>query len=127
MVTVDPKVMSAVEDALKANPSATVDELFELAAGINPATRDLSKRQFHARYPLQVKRKMKPARKRRRPRAKAAPRAGRKQASPRDAVRAVFLSFASDLAAAEARKDLVSVVASVDRYVDQVMAATGSK
>jgi hypothetical protein len=44
----------------------------------------------------------------------------------REAVRASFLKFASDLAAADARKDLVRVVAGVDRYVDEVLKATGN-
>jgi hypothetical protein len=36
-------------------------------------------------------------------------------------VRQVFLDFATDLAAAEDRKDLVKVLAAVDAYVDQVV------
>jgi hypothetical protein len=43
----------------------------------------------------------------------------------RDEVRAQFLSFASDIAAAEARKDLVKVLANVDKYVDAVAKAVG--
>jgi len=47
MAHVDKKVMSAVEAALRENPSASVDELFEMARGIDPGTGELSKRQFH--------------------------------------------------------------------------------
>jgi hypothetical protein len=36
-------------------------------------------------------------------------------------VRQVFLDFATDLAAAEDRKDLVKVLAAVDGYVDEVL------
>ncbi len=36
-------------------------------------------------------------------------------------VRQVFLQFATDIAAAEERKDLVKVLAGVDQYVDQVL------
>ncbi|HKJ01215.1 MAG TPA: hypothetical protein VJ997_02135, partial [Longimicrobiales bacterium] len=89
----------------------------------------LSKRQFHARYPLQVKRKLAPAKKRTSRRRKAAPpraRAKADRAPAREAVRASFLKFAQDLAAADARKDVVKVVAGVDRYVDEVLKATGS-
>lgn len=139
MANAEDKVMSAVESALKKNPGATVDELYDMAKGISSGVGKLSKRQFHARYPLQVKRrsgrsaaaqppKKKAARKkaatpRSRPRAtKAAPANG----SPRDSVRGIFMRFASDLAGAEARKDVVKVVASVDRYVDDVIKATGA-
>ncbi len=127
MSDIEQKVLSAVEAALEKNPDATVDELFALAQGVSPAVAGLSKRQFHARYPLQVKRKLSPPKPRRARRAKGRPRGGRKTAGTgsREAVRACFLKFASDLAAAEARKDLVRVVAGVDRYVDEVLKATG--
>jgi hypothetical protein len=131
----DAKVFAAVEGALEKNPSASVDELYELAKSVNSSVGKLSKRQFHARYPLQVKRRMHPPRSRRKTRAKSAKRgAGRARStngsaangSARESVRAALLKFASDLAGAEARKDVVKVVASVDRYVDDVMKATGS-
>ncbi|MFQ5536136.1 MAG: hypothetical protein ACE5GJ_01670 [Gemmatimonadota bacterium] len=120
------KIRAAVEAEIKRNPSATVDQLWEVAKSISPAVGRLTKRQFHARYPLQIKRKLAPPRKR-----KARKTSGRRRAAPakptavRDEVRAVFLKFASDLAAAETRKDVVKVVAGVDRYVDQALAATG--
>lgn len=127
MTKTDEKVLAAVEEALRKDPSASVDDLFELAKGVSADVASLSRRQFHARYPLQVKRRLAPAR--RRGTRKAAPRNARRARTPappaRDAVRAVFLRFASDLAAAEARKDLVKVVAGVDRYVDEVLEAAG--
>lgn len=129
MSEIDEEVLHAVEAALGKNPKATVDELFEVAKGVNRAVASLSKRQFHARYPLQVKRKLAPPKPRRAKRAKGAPRRGRKtpsHGSVRDAVRASLLKFAFDLAAAEARQDVVRVVAGVDRYVDDVLKATGS-
>lgn len=130
MSDIDKKVLSAVEAALQKNPKATVDELFEIAKGVNRAVGSLDKRQFHARYPLQVKRKLTPPKPRRPRKAKEGARRGRKASADgavRDAVRATFLRFGSDLAAAEARKDLVRVVAGVDRYVDEVLEATGKK
>jgi hypothetical protein len=128
MSDIDEKVLSAVEAALKKNPGATVDELFAIALDVNKAVASLSKRQFHARYPLQVKRKLSPPRPRRARRVKAGTKRSRKPANGpvREGVRACFLKFASDLAAADARKDLVRVVASVDRYVDEVLKATGN-
>jgi hypothetical protein len=126
----DDKVYTAVEGALQKNPSASVDELFDIARGVSPAVGKLTKRQFHARYPLQVKRRMSPKKPRRKTRAKAASRGGRRahssNGSARESVRATFMRFASDLAAAEARKDVVKVVAGVDRYVDEVLKATSA-
>lgn len=129
MSEIDEKVLHAVEAALSKDPKATVDELFEMAKRVNGAVAGLSKRQFHARYPLQVKRKLAPPKPRRPKKARGAPRRSRKtpsNGSVRDAVRASLLKFASDLAGAEARKDLVRVVAGVDRYVDEVLKATGN-
>jgi len=127
---VDDKVMAAVEAALKKNPKASVDELFALAKGVSSGIGRLSKRQFHARYPLQVKRRSGSARSKKAGRKKAGARRARTQrsdvGSTRETVRGIFLKFASDLAAAEARKDVVKVVAGVDRYVNDVLKATAS-
>lgn len=121
-----------VEDELKKNPGATVDELYAKAKSAVSSIGKLTKRQFNARYPLQVKRRTSSSSGGGRKRAKKSkPRAsrasGRKAVAPagnREAVRDVFLRFASDLAAAEARKDLVKVLAAVDKYVDSAMEAS---
>ncbi len=127
MAQVDEGVLSAVEAALKKKPNASVDELMEMAKGVNPAIGKLSKRQFHARYPLQVKRRISTSKPGRRRTRKPAPRkrGTSTKVNGRDAVRAAFLRFASDLAGAEARKDVVRVVANVDKYVDEVLKAAG--
>lgn len=126
MADINPKVMDAVEKELKKNPDASVDELLEVARKVDGSVTELTKRQFHARYPLQVKRKMNPPK--RRASRKRASRKG-KRAKPaenhRDQVRDIFLRFASDLAAAEERKAVVRVVAGVDKYVDQVLETVG--
>jgi hypothetical protein len=126
----DDKVFAAVEAALAKNPAASVDELFALAKGINSSVGRLTKRQFHARYPLQVKRRMNPSKRRKKAggkTAKASVRSARRATgSVRDSVRSTFLRFASDVAGAESRKDMVKVVAGVDRYVDDVLEATGA-
>ncbi len=126
MAQSDEGVLAAVEAALKKNASATVDELMEVAKKVSPAVAKLSKRQFHARYPLQIKRRMSPtkATRRRAPQAAARKRGG-KGVDGREAVRAAFLRFASDLAGAEDRKEVVHVVANVDKYVDEVLKASG--
>ena len=86
-------------------------------------TADLTKRQFHARYPLQVKRKMNPVRRKRRRKKAQGKAAAGPTGSPREAVRSIFLDFASELAGAEARGEIVRVIASVDRWVDEALAA----
>ena len=143
MAETDPKVMSLVEAALAKDPAVSVQELYDMAKKSKRSIRQMSLRQFHARYPLQIKRKKgNAARKRRRAtgapqyRAGAARRA--KSATPhstrsaaaamdpdagtmdRDAVRSTLLGFASDLAAAHSRSDAVGVVANVDKYVAQI-------
>ena len=130
MAHMDEKVMAAVAVALSGNPTASVDELFEMARKVNPAIGELSKRQFHARYPLQIKRKLNPRKRRKRRQVKAAGGSGSGSGGSvarRDAVRSAFLKFASDVAGADERKDLVRVVANVDQYVDEVLQAIGRK
>ncbi len=130
MPEVDEKVMSFVEGVLKKNPDVELEELFEATKKFKRSVGGLSRRQFNARYPLQVKRRRAlaergkaPAKKRastpraKRPRKAAPPPAS----SPRDTVRQIFLQFATHIAAAEERKDLVMVLAKVDQYVDDVL------
>ena len=57
MVATDAELMTWVEEQLQNKPEVTVDELFEGAKALNPDVAELNKRQFHARYPLQVKRR----------------------------------------------------------------------
>ena len=116
-------VMKMVEQELSKNPEASVDELFQKAKGISSGVSRLTRRQFHARYPLQVKRRRKPA-----GRGGKGAGAGRDRRAAaldqrRDSVRKVFLKFAQDVTAAEARKDLISVIVQVDRYVDDAVRA----
>ena len=143
------KVLALVEAELKKNPGATTEELQTAAKKKYPSAGKLSKRQFNARYALQIKRRKpkaaakaatgSPAKRRvrraaktedtpktpRRPRVRRAAAAAA-SASPfdRDAVRGQFLRFASDITAAESRRDLVRVLANVDKYVDAVQKAS---
>lgn len=127
---VDAKIMKFVEETLKKSPKIQLEDLFNRAKKVSKSIAELSKRQFNARYPLQVKRrKSQASRKRAGGRRKStvspAPRgrrkATRKAGDPREAVRSVFLQFATDITGAEERKDLVRVLANVDQYVDQVL------
>jgi hypothetical protein len=56
MADTNERVMAMVQEELGRNPNASVTELQEKAQKIDPSMGDLTTRQFHARYPLQVKR-----------------------------------------------------------------------
>ena len=130
MPEIDEKVMTFVEVTLKKSPEIELEDLFRRAKKVIPSVGELSKRQFNARYPLQVKRRRALAergkgagrKKKAPPRGKSPKRVSIQASAPRDMVRQVFLRFATDIAAAEERKDLVKVLAGVDRYVDEVLA-----
>jgi len=119
--------MTFVEEEMKKDPGISTSDLFEKAKAAMAAARDLTVREFHARYPLQVKRRASLAAGGGKRRRRAPARRSRKASKPapvaRDAVRAAMLKFAMDLSAAEARKDLVKVLARVDEYVDEVLKA----
>jgi chromatin remodeling complex protein RSC6 len=162
MATTNEKVMEMVRAELEKDPEVSVADLYQKARKISRSISSLTLRQFHARYPLQIKRKKsagKKAVKKKRAAKKATKkvaakkRATRKKttakrrktrtrarkkvsaagsaahetssspAADRDAVRAVLLKFAADLAAAEERKDAVKVIAGVDGYVDDVFSS----
>ena len=126
MAKTDEKVMALVEKELTKNPDASVDELYEKAKKAESGVGELTLRQFNARYPLQVKRRMSRkagGSKRSRRRSTRKSRAKTDDGKRREKIRETFLRFASDLTAAEERKDLVDVVAGVDKYVNQVMKA----
>lgn len=123
---IDERVMELVETELEKNPTVSVGDLQRRATEIQPDIERLSIRQFHARYPLQIKRRKNRALERIEGLAGGWGKGRGRSAggkADRDAIRATFLRFASDLTAAEARKDLVRVLAGVDRYVDQVIRA----
>ncbi len=119
MADVDPKLMTFVEAELKKSPDISTNELFEKAKKKHPGAGELTVRQFHARYPLQVKRRMSLAKGggRRKPRRRP------RRAARREAVREALMRFASDLSAAEERKDLVKLMSEIDRYVDDILEA----
>jgi hypothetical protein len=170
----DEKAYAAVEEELRRNPGAGQDELWEKAKEASPGVAKLSRREFNARYPLQIKRKIlresgggdrkrapgakraagkKGGRRRgggaavaaaaaeaadatapvrRRPgrpkgsgRKAAAAASAAPMASPdREGIRQVLLNFATDVvSAADQPKNLVRVLAGVDRYVDRVVKA----
>jgi hypothetical protein len=125
---INEKVMEFVKETLDKSPKINLDELFERAKELSDDVAELSKRQFNARYPLQVKRRLAqatPGKGSKRKTTAAAKRRSRSAAAAKAeaskaAIRQVLLRFAADLAGAEERKDLVKVLAGVDRYVDEV-------
>ncbi len=128
MAKTNEKVMALVEKELKKNADISVDELYQKAKKAHSEVGDLTLRQFNARYPLQVKRRMSASTRsggRRRKTRKA--RSQGDDGKAREKVREALLGFASDMAAAEQRKDLVHVLANVDKYVDQVLKAADGR
>jgi hypothetical protein len=120
------KVMALVEQELAKNADATVDDLFEKARAVDKSVGKLTKRQFHARYPLQVKRReggKSKSRRRLTVRKKARAAKPSEMSANREAVRTTLMAFASDMASAEQRKDLVQFLAGIDKYVDAVLKA----
>lgn len=59
MADTDARIMDMVRKELEKDRSAATSDLYEKAKKIDPAIGDLTARQFHAKYPLQVKRAMK--------------------------------------------------------------------
>ena len=135
------RVMAMIVKELQANPDISNEDLRTKAEKLDDAVARMSARQFNARYPLQVKRKMRP---RRRSGGKRSAKRGRKAGAParggaaraakgaggrgdvtsRDRVRTVLVAFASDLASADGA-GLGRVIAGVDGYVERVMKAAG--
>lgn len=119
------KIMAFVEKELKKNPKASATELYEKARKVSRNVAKLNVRQFHAKYPLQVKRKL--ARKKpRKPRTKKQPAATTAApASDREAIRKILLDFAKDIAGAQEQTQMIDVMAKLDRYVDRIAQAAG--
>lgn len=155
------RVMDMVRREIARDPSVKSGPLYEKAKKLDRSVAGLSVRQFHAQYPLQVKRALKGGKKRRgrgrpkvavsrratgRKRARPAPRkaaAPRKTAAPRKsaapqkkaapaaaapvrdraAIRSVLLEFASQVAGAESKADIISVLGGLDGWVDRVVRA----
>jgi hypothetical protein len=118
MATVNAKVMEMVQREIQADSSVTNETLFERAKTIDRKVGKLSKREFNARYPLQVRRRIAPARRRR-----SAPAADRKAEARRAAVRKILLDYGKAIAAAEGKADMVDLIAGLDSYVDRLVAA----
>ncbi len=120
------RVMEFVERELKKNPKIGSGDLFKKAKKVSRTVSGMTIRQFHAKYPLQVKRRLAP-KKPRKPAARkpTSRRAAKTAGRNRDAIRSVLLGFAKDLSAAESQAATIDVMANLDKYVDRVVKAAG--
>jgi hypothetical protein len=127
-------IMEYVERTLDANPGIANADLFAGAREIDPSVAELTARQFHAKYPLQVKARLARAAA---PEPKtppkpevaavvepAAPEAPSAETGDPLAVRRLLLDLAKELASAETKADVIGVMARLDDYVAEIMEAT---
>ncbi|MBI4408163.1 MAG: hypothetical protein HY561_00550 [Gemmatimonadetes bacterium] len=134
MAAVNEKVMRMVREEIEKNPSVKADELYQKAKQIDKKIARLKLRQFHARYPLQVRRIRAGTRRRRRAAARGRPPGRAARGRPRraaasfdrDAARTLLLQFAHEVAAAEDRAALVDVIGGVDKVLDRLARAAGA-
>lgn len=120
-------VMQMVEKELKKKPNVSNQVLFEKAQKIDASIGKLTLRQFHARYPLQVKRRASASSGRGKTRRKGRGGGRRRRetagAVNREEVRKVLLRLARDVSAAEGKAAMIDLVVGLDKYVDQVVRA----
>ena len=122
-------VMEYVERTLEANPGVTNADLFAGAREIDPSVGQLTARQFHAKYPLQVKARLAKAAAPKPPPEPEVPTAQEtaeedappKQAGDPVAVRRLLLDLAKELASAESKAEVIEVMARLDDYVAEIM------
>ena len=126
-------VMEFVERTLEANPGVKNADLFAGAREIDPSVAELSGRQFHAKYPLQVKARLAkaaapepeppPAPEVPESEELTAPEAPSAVAGDPLAVRRLLLDLAKELATAESKAEVIEVMARLDDYVAEIMEA----
>ena len=134
MAEINDDVMSMVRTELEKDPDVENKVLFEKATEIDDSIGDLSLRQFHARYPLQVKRQKAQAKGGRKKSSKASSAkrgrgSGRSKGATldRDRVRGTLLEFAKEVSAASGKAEMIDLITNVDRYVDEVAKAVDGR
>ncbi len=126
-------VKEFVERTLEVDPDVSNADPFAGAREIDPSVAELSARQFHAKYPLQVKARLARAAAPR-PETPPAPEvptaeepntadAPPMEAGDPSAVRRLLLDLAKELANAESKAEVIEVMAQLDDYVAQIMEA----
>jgi hypothetical protein len=126
-------VMEYVERTLDENPGVTNADLFAGAREIDPSVGQLTARQFHAKYPLQVKARLARAAA---PETKTPPEPEvptAEETTAADAtpvkegdgvtVRRLLFDLAKELASAESKAEVIDVMARLDDYVAEIMEA----
>ena len=126
-------VMEFVERTLEADPNVANADLFAGAREIDPSIAELSGRQFHAKYPLQVKARLARAAapEPETPSAPEVPTSEEPTALEAPsavvgdplAVRRLLLDLAKELANAESKAEVIEVMARLDDYVAKIMEA----
>lgn len=121
-IDTDPRVMAMVREQLERDPPPSLAALYGRAVRINREIRKLTPRQFNARYPLQVRKEQKVARKGREGRVKGNGRPEPASPTPEvaDRLRTILLQYAKVVAAAETTAELIQAVQQADRYVEAV-------
>lgn len=125
------EIMEMVRQELSDDPDAENKDLYQKATKIDPSVDDLTLRQFHARFPLQVKRQMAQSRRGGRSRTsgsgdRGAGAGGGGAGVDRDAIRSILLGFARDVSRADGKAGMIDLLSSVDDYVDEVVEAVGA-
>lgn len=105
MADTDARILEMVRKELEKDRAAKTEDLFAKAQKIDPAVSKLTIRQFHAKYPLQIKRAMKRGGDKRAPRKTAGrKRAGRRAAKGATAAKKTTKRVAKKATGKRARK-----------------------
>lgn len=115
------RIMSLVRRLLRKDEDVSTREMQERAVEVDPGVEELSTRQFHARYPLQVMRRMSSRTSTSDGEDTGDSDSGDAVEERREAVRRALLDFARDVAGAEDRGEVIDVLTDVDEYVDRIV------
>ena len=139
---VNEKVLAQAVRALKQNPDAKSNTLYEMAQTIDPSIRKLDRRVFHMRYAMRARRILKAEERGSSPRAAATEQATpvkarrgaaagkgtRKSAAAgantdraRSTIRALLTATMKEAVQAESKADIVALFDSIDSRTEQLM------
>lgn len=120
--------MQMVRGQLERESPPPLAALYGRAVRLNPEIRELSLRQFNARYPLQVRRQLKREQRGLRPSGDGRRSTGQERnpgrtASPelRARIRVILIQYAKAVAGARTTAEVIDVLEGVEVYVDAVM------
>lgn len=114
------KILQMIRQQLQRENPPDTEALYGRAARIDESVRDLSLRQFNAKYVLRVRREMK--RSEEEPATEPKPKTPELTDGTRARVREVLLALAKDVAAAD-QAGLIDVWEDLDSYTDRVVSA----